>query len=111
MNQLTYANVPTPTPGDDWLRLRDAERRARVNAALEAMPASTRKAVNVVECKDDGQVILRLLEPLSPDKRGTLLLDVEDHLKTSLDNALVVWLEPLGDRSSLRKLRGIEVKS
>ena len=37
--------------------------------------------------------------------------DLEAFLKESIDPGLVVWLEPLGDRSSLRNLRGIEVKS
>jgi hypothetical protein len=32
-------------------------------------------------------------------------------LKAHIDDALTVWLEPLGDRNSLRNLRGIEVKS
>ena len=59
----------------------------------------------------DGQVIVNLLESLSADKRGPLLLDLEELLKGSVDPGLVVWLESLGDRSSLRNLRGIEVKS
>jgi hypothetical protein len=36
---------------------------------------------------------------------------LEDYLKESIDAGLVVWLEPFGDRNSLRNLRGIEVKS
>lgn len=111
MSQLNNANIPTPTPGDDWLRLSATERCARVNAALDEMATPLGNVLSALECKDDGQVILSLLEPLSAGERGTLLLDVEDHLKAALDGALVVWLEPLGDKSSLRNLRGIEVKS
>ena len=44
-------------------------------------------------------------------KRGPLLLDFEVFLKEAIDPGLVVWLEPLGDRNSLRNLRGIEVKA
>lgn len=64
----------------------------------------------IVAAKLDGQVIARLLKPVPADKRGTLLLDIEAFLKESIDPGLVVWLESLGDRSSLRNLRGIEVK-
>ncbi len=56
-------------------------------------------------------MIVRLLVPVPAGKRGTLLLDLEAGLKQLIDPGLVVWLEPLGDRSSLRNLRGIEVRS
>ena len=28
----------------------------------------------------------------------------------SIDNGITVWLEPVGDKSKLRNLRGIEIK-
>lgn len=111
MNQLNNANVLTPTPGNDWIQFSDTERLACIKEALIGLTAITDDAINVVETKSDGQVIMRLLKPLPPTERGTFLLDVEDHLKETVDAALVVWLEPLGDKSSLRNLRGIEVKS
>ena len=60
---------------------------------------------------DDGQVIVRLQESLPASQRGGLLLDLEDFLKGAVDPGLAVWLEGLGDRNSLRNLRGIEVKA
>lgn len=111
MNHLSAANAITPTPGDPWRNRSGAERQALVKDALNGLPAIPGGVLDVVETKEDGQVILRLLEPVSADKRGTLLLDVEAYLKETIDEALVVWLEPLGDKSSLRNLRGIEVKS
>lgn len=111
MNNLNAANAVTPTPGNAWRRLSCAERQALVKNSLNGMPAISDDVLDVVETKEDGQVIMRLIEPLSADKRGALLLDVEAYLKETIDEALVVWLEPLGDKSSLRNLRGIEVKS
>lgn len=69
------------------------------------------KLLMIMEAKKDGQVIVSLLESLPADKRGTLLLNLEAFLKESIDPGLVVWLEPLGDRNSLRNLRGIEVRA
>lgn len=69
------------------------------------------KILEIVEAKLDGQVIVNLLEPVPANKRGTLLLDLEAYLKESIDPGLVIWLDSLGDRNSLRNLRGIEVKS
>ena len=65
----------------------------------------------IEEARQDGQVVVSLTSHVPADKRGTLLLDFEGFLKEKVDPGLVVWLEPLGDRSSLRNLRGIEVKS
>ena len=40
-----------------------------------------------------------------------MLLDLEERLKKKIDLALTVWLEPVGDKSKLRNLRGITMKS
>lgn len=111
LNNLCYANTCTPTPGHAWCQLSDEGRLAFVNSVVGTKMASLTKVIVIEDAKPDGQVIVNLLEPLPADKRGTLLLDLEALLKESIDPGLVVWLEPLGDRSSLRNLRGIEVKS
>lgn len=110
-NNPCYANADTPTPGHAWRQQSDDERLELVNNTLNTQMESVNKILVVEEAKLDGQVILKLLEPVPADKRGTLLLDIEAILKESIDPGLVVWLEPLGDRSSLRNLRGIEVKT
>lgn len=110
-NHSFYANVGTATPHHAWRQLSDADRLALTKNIVETRMSSLERILEIVEAKIDGQVIVNLLEPVTADKRGTLLLDLEALLKESIDPGLVVWLEPLGDRSSLRNLRGIEVKS
>jgi hypothetical protein len=56
-------------------------------------------------------VIIRFTEPVDVSKRGLLLLDLEEALKREIDQGITVWVEALGDKNSLRNLRGIEVKS
>lgn len=104
MVNLHHVRTETPTPHASWRQLTDTERLARVKAAAQT------EGVTPVAAKDDGQVIV-LLGPVPAGKRGTLLLDYETALKRAVDPALIVWLEPLGDRNSLRNLRGIEFKS
>jgi len=111
MNNFEFAHSPTPKPEPSWYQLSDRERLLRVETALAASPPALPDLVSIVEARSDGQVIVSLRAPVPADKRGTLLLDLEASLKESIDQGLVVWLEPLGDRSSLRNLRGIEVKS
>ena len=110
-SNLCCARTETPTPGQAWCQLTDDARLALVNGIMSANTAFSNKTLTAVETKLDGQVIIRLIEPVSADKRGALLLDLEAFLKVSIDPGLVVWLEPFGDLSSLRNLRGIEVKS
>ena len=47
---------------------------------------------------------------LSPSERGTLLLDLEDKLIME-NNKIRVWHVALGDKNSLRNLRGITINS
>ncbi len=106
-----YAYADTPSPSLEWRQLSDAERHARVMDVLRAGTVALKNAVVIVAAKEDGQIIVNLAESMSAGKRGTLLLDLEAFLKEAIDPGLVVWLTSLGDRNSLRNLRGIEVRS
>jgi len=60
---------------------------------------------------ENGQVFVELNENISASKRGMLLLDFEEYLKNNIDQGINVWCESLGDKNSLRNLRGIQLKS
>lgn len=106
-----YANSETPKPSKIWRELSDSERKNFIDSVLATQMPSMIDILTVTSAKDDGQIIVKLANPLSADKRGTVLLDFETLLKDKIDPGLVVWLDTLGDRNSLRNLRGIEVKS
>ena len=55
-------------------------------------------------------MILKIVQNIPVDKRGLLLIDLEKHLKTNIDEGLTLWCEPVGDKSKLRNLRGIKFK-
>lgn len=108
---LDYANTLTPLPGSKWVKMSNEE---RLNLVRKSLTNNSTEAVNILAitaAKQDGQVIVEFLEPIGPDQRGTILLDLEDYMKGTIDPGITVWLEPLGDRNSLRNLRGIEVKA
>lgn len=111
MINLKYAETTTPSPGPAWRQLSVAERLTLVTNTLRAEAADSSSVIVVAAAKQDGQIIVNLREPIPATKRGTLLLDFEASLNEAIDPGLVVWLEPLGDRNSLRNLRGIEVKA
>lgn len=111
MRNVQHAHVDTLTPTPEWIGRSEAERLSRLEKAMGAGEERFRKLLLIVMAKEDGQIIVRLNEPLSPGDRGTLLLDFEAYLKSTVDVGLTVWGEALGDRNSLRNLRGIEVKA
>jgi hypothetical protein len=108
---LKYASAETLVPGAAWSLGTDDERGDRVVRALAEGEARFRTIIEIVAARADGQIIINLRESLPADRRGTLLLDLEEFLKDTVDPGLTVWLDALGDRNSLRNLRGIEVKS
>lgn len=108
---LRYATADTPKPTTDWVQSSEGQRISRIEQAMTQGEERFSQLLSITSVKDDGQVIVKLKEPLSPADRGTLLLDFEAYLKKTIDPGLTVWVEPLGDKNSLRNLRGIEVKA
>ena len=67
--------------------------------------------IDVIGANENGYITIQLKASLSTRERGGLLLDLEQSLKEAVDESLTVWLEPQADKSKLRKLRGVIVKS
>ena len=108
---MRFANAVTPTPRLNWMQMSVDNRLGLVGSALATNPVSMDGLLVPIAANQDGHVVFQFTETVGPERRGTILLDVEDLLKKAIDPGLFVSLEPLGDRNSLRNLRGIEVKS
>ena len=108
MDFKLYNDVDSPTVSTAWKNLNNEERLQQIKNVIQKS-----KYVNfftVTRITDSGSVYLNFLSEISSNIRGNLLLDLEAKLKSEIDNGLTIWCEPLGDRSSLRKLRGIQIK-
>ena len=104
-----YANEDTPTPSKKWSILTSNDRKMIVENITKNNDSFTN--IRISSAKKNGQIYVLLEETISAAKRGTLLLDYEEYIKKSIDEGLTVWCEPVGDKNSLRNLRGIEIKS
>lgn len=51
---------------------------------------------------------VEIKEHLLPQERGCLLLDLEDSMCEE-DPSIRIWHTPLGDKNTLRNLRGVEL--
>ena len=104
-----YANVDTPVTQKRWRKLSEGE---RLNLVKEKIDENEEFGmIRPTRANEAGQVIIALSEGLPARKRGGLLLTFERSLKDSVDQGINVWCEPIGDKSSLRNLRGIEMGS
>ena len=108
--KIFYAEVDSPHPTADWLSLSDGLRIEKINQTIDKINPDFSRQLLVVAAKKDGQVVVRMLNPLAASVRGSLLLDFEECIKKYIDQGLTAWSEGLGDKNSLRNLRGIEVK-
>ena len=111
MNNLINKKIAftdTPTPQNPWKRLHESERIEIVKQNL--LKNNDYKDFKVINALDDGQIILKIENSIPANLRGSLLLDCEESLKKNIDKGITIWLEPVGDKSKLRNLRGVEIK-
>ena len=105
--------------------LNHIEHTNEVSSAWKRKPAISRKdmvidylksdkkyhEIEVLDAAENGHIILKINSQIPANVRGIYLLSLEKKLKEHIDQGLSVWLEPIGDKSKLRKLRGVEVRS
>ena len=82
-----------------------------MNQSIINIPKSYKNFIEIKKTEIDEEglfnVYVNFLEKVSPSKRGTILLDLEDEL-CKVNNKIRIWHIPLGDKNSLRNLRGIK---
>jgi len=98
----------TPEPGEKWQKSSMHERVGMVKGVMSSAEISL---IGIRQCHDNGYVYIELLRSLPASMRGVTLLNFESKLKNTIDQGITIWHTPQGDKSSLRRLRGVEVKS
>jgi hypothetical protein len=101
-----YLDVPKPS--QTWLLWSKAD---RIAAVVKTLGDAIINRLTVCECEDNGYVYFEFSVPMAASERGVFLLDIEMVLKANLDPGLTVWHVPQGDKSSLRRLRGVSIKT
>ena len=106
---LSFANTDSPSIGASWVDMAKDKRIALLESSIQLF--SPQIDLNVVEAHESGQVSIHINSVIEINDRGEFLLNLEEHLKSTIDIGINIWHEPIGDKSSLRNLRGIEVLS
>lgn len=108
MNYKEHLNLDTPTPSAQWRKYTQQEKQRIVQEVIDA--CKVQDIIQIENCEDTGYVFISFTQPVAANERGGLLLDLEAELKKNIDLGLTVWHSPQGDKSSLRRLRGVKVK-
>ena len=102
------ASLDSPIPSKDWLNTSEIERLSKIKEVITSI--TKYKEIDFTRAYNDGQVSLALNTYMEAKIRGPLLLDLEEYLKSIVEECITVWHDPIGDKNSLRKqIRGIEV--
>ena len=108
---LTYASVVSPETTSKWSTQSESERLDQIKSMIHITDASWNEKFNIISARENGFVVFEFVKSIPVSERSKYLLDIESNLCEKLDSAITIWIAPVGDKSSLRNLRGIEVKS
>lgn len=99
----------TLTVSRKWPEISLEKRLLEIQTMLNSDPLYQK--IQVTEANDEGHVTLRIEENIPANERGLFLMTLEEKLKKLVDIGLTIWLEPVGDKSKLRNLRGVQIKA
>ena len=103
-----FANQDSPTVGLIWKNLSYEVGVNLIQAELDKDKIYEKFLISKID--KDGQVVFKIEHDIPAHKRGVMLLELEEKLKNNVDKGITIWLEPIGDKSKLRNLRGISFK-
>jgi hypothetical protein len=104
-----YSEVETPSVSAEWSVMSAQDRVSELTDSLSKSRFG--ELFSITRAEPTGFVYVNFSTPIQASKRGMLLLDLEEYFKKNLDPGISLWCEPLGDKNSLRNLRGIQIKS
>ena len=102
-----YADVDTLATQEGWRKMSESERLDLIKQKISEHDEF--EVILPTRSQEGGQVSIIINDLINAGERGTLLLNLEEFLKSKIDNGISIWHKAIGDKSSLRNLRGIEV--
>ena len=104
-----FSKITTPKTTIKWTNLSEKERINKVQEFLKIERID--ESLKIVKVPSNGQLEFELLKDYSASERGPFLLEVEKKIKEIIDIGLTIWCVTVGDKSKLRKLRGLTIKT
>jgi len=98
----------TPSTTDIWQNYSEEHRISLVENLIKDI--KNYSDFKIKSAEKNGFVTLIIKRQIPANERGIMLLDLESLIKDNIDDGISIWLEPVGDKSKLRNLRGINFK-
>lgn len=105
------ALLDTPKVSINWLDKNYESKCMIIENLIINSKNSVSESLLLHKVLNSGEIIFELTKSVEPSKRADLILDFEKELKEKVDEGLYITILPLGDKNSLRKLRGIKIES
>lgn len=102
-----YSTYVSPSTGKEWIDNSIDGRIDLINNYLKVNNLD--KDLLAIDASANGQVVLRVYKSLPVNERGLFLIDLEEKIKLNIDKGITLWCESVGDRSTLRNLRGVKI--
>jgi hypothetical protein len=106
-NNFSKAN--TPKTNKDWTNKSEEERIKIISKELKK--DIRYEDIEIKQALKNGQIVLRTEKIIPANERGLFFLELEEKLKLNIDEGITIWCEPVGDKSKLRNLRGVVIKT
>jgi hypothetical protein len=104
------AHVDTLAVSDRWKKLSTEDRKGIVKNTMDGFERLKDFELKLIDVNQIGEVIVEYDKTPPASLRGQYLLALESHLKAQVDPGITIWHVSLGDKNSLRRLRGVTVK-
>ena len=104
------AHVETLAVSDRWKKLSTEDRKVMVKSAMDSFESLKDFELKLIDVNQIGEVIVEYDKTPPASLRGQHLLALESYLKERVDPGITIWHASLGDKNSLRRLRGVTVK-
>ena len=105
---IAWVDTNSPSTSVGWLERSIEERENEIRKIIATKPEFS-EHIDLSAITSSGEVLVEIVTPMKASERGKLLLDIEEYLKEAIDHGLTVWLKAIGDKNSLRRLRGIKI--
>ena len=113
MRRSDTENFFDPPASASWCALSQRERHRRVQAALTGICAAlglSETELSLLGVGDDNRVFLEFTRTGSSDEKGRLLMQVEAHLKATVEEQLHVYTTERRDMNKIRRLAALDVE-
>lgn len=104
-----FSKENTPKTNKDWTNKSEEERIEIISKELKK--DIRYEDIEIKQALKNGQIVLRTEKIIPANERGLFFLELEEKLKFNIDEGITIWCEPVGDKSKLRNLRGVVIKT